>query len=393
MYRTAIFCFYNKQGIAEKYVDFLLEDLKKTVDFLIVVVNGKIKNIEVLKKYSNFFIVRDNKGYDICAYKEVLLNKECLDVIKGSQELVLVNNSFYGPFIPFASIFKKMEYSTADFWGISTVEKNLTKHIQSYFYVFRKRVIERGELFRYFDKHIEPDRMDYLGVCAAFENGLFSNLIQSGYRYDAFKRDIDCDIYENPYGSIMGDKLPILKRKVFAKQFFKEGQIANTMRAIQDNYNYDTDLIIKDVLHTYGIDISKISSKIDNTIVKDLIQEKDLVPRKEINQFIAKHKSIYIYGAGKEAGNIFSHFFFYQNNPGLRGFIISDNQERKNKIYRGYPVYYLSEVKKDNPIAIVVGLNKENSRDVFMSLSNIENVKFLWKSIDVKRQRDDIWKN
>lgn len=393
MFRTAVFCFYDKKGVVSEYVDFLLKNLKEVVNFLIVVVNGKIKNNEILEQCSDLLIVRENKGYDVCAYKEALFNKKCSDIIRDSQELVFVNNSFYGPFISFTSIFEKMEGSTADFWGISSVEKNFTQHIQSYFFVFRKRVIKGGELFLYFNEHIKPDELDYFGVCAAFENGLFSCLIRAGYRYDAYKRNIDCDLYENPYGSILEDKLPVLKRKVFAKQFFEEAQAANTIQAIKDNYNYDTNLIIKDVIHTYGIDPSKFPSKADAHIVKDLVQEEDFVPREEISRFIVEHKSVYIYGAGIDAGNIFSSFFHYRNNPKLKGFIVSDDQDRVDKIYRGYPVYYLSEVIDEESISIIVGLNKENSRNVFMSLRNIEDVMFMWKSINAKRQRDGIWKD
>ena len=224
-------------------------------------------------------------------------------------------------------------------------------------------------------------------MCAAFENGLFADLIGAGYVYDAYKRDINYDPYRNPYGSIMGDRLPVLKRKVFSEQFFCESQAACTLQAIKKNYNYDIDMIFQDAAFTYGMDLSHIPLKADGDIVKDLIQEEDLVKREEVKKFILEHKSVYIYGAGKEAGNVFSQFFFYKDNPELKGFIISDNQERKNEVLRGYPVYHLSEVESDKNIAILVGLNKTNSMSVFENLHNVRNVKFIWKSINEKRQK------
>ena len=38
----AIYFFYDKDGIVDGYVDYFLEDLKKNLDRLIVVCNGKL---------------------------------------------------------------------------------------------------------------------------------------------------------------------------------------------------------------------------------------------------------------------------------------------------------------------------------------------------------------
>ena len=41
--RLAIFFFYDRGGIVDSYVPYLLEDLKKNVSEIFVVCNGKLK--------------------------------------------------------------------------------------------------------------------------------------------------------------------------------------------------------------------------------------------------------------------------------------------------------------------------------------------------------------
>ena len=54
MKRVAIYFFYDKNGIVDKYVNYFLEDLKKNLDRLIIVCNGKLtsKGREELEKFN-----------------------------------------------------------------------------------------------------------------------------------------------------------------------------------------------------------------------------------------------------------------------------------------------------------------------------------------------------
>ena len=386
MFRTAIFCFYDKEGKVGRYIDYLLDNLKKVIDFLIIVVNGEIKEEARLRKYANILIVRENKGYDICAYKEALHDSSCLKIIKNSEELIFVNNSFYGPFVPFSSIFDDMKDKNADFWGIASVEYDFDQYIASYFYVFRKKILDGKELFQYIDKHVDLKGMGYSEVCEVFENGLFAKLVEVGYSYDAYRQKIRYSMYNDPYESIVCDKVPILKRKVFSNMYFDEKKAGSTISVIKANYDYDISLIIDDVKDTYGMDISNIpyyEEKKKNTYQNGILSEV-LIEKIEIIRFINKFKSVYIYGCGEMAAKLFRNFFFYKDNPSLKGFIVSDNQKDRKEIYKGYPVYFWSEVKNNKELAILVALNKKNSLEVFEGLRNITNKKFVWKSIDVE---------
>ncbi|MEY8374764.1 rhamnan synthesis F family protein [Lachnospiraceae bacterium 56-18] len=380
MNRTGIFCLYTPTGEIDSTITFTLKDLKRSVSYLIIVVNGYINNNFDLSDYADKIVIRDNVGLDVGAYTEIILSPDYVDKIKNSDELVLCNSSFYGPFISFKDIFYKMENNSADFWGISSSEKNFVQHIQSYFLVFRRKILEGGELFCYLKNRVDLKKMDYFGACSIFENGLFWTLKNAGYRFDAYKRNIDCDNYLNPYGSVKIDELPILKKKIFSKDFYQKRKVLNALSYIKKNYQYDIKLILDNAFCEHGIKISdsEIKKSIEE-VQQDLFQDHELIEREEVERFIAEHEKIFIYGNGIMAKMIYSCFFFYENNPKLIGFIVSDNQAISERDFRGYPIYRYSEIKVSNQAAILVALNKYNAKEVTSCFKERKNIKFLWK--------------
>ena len=53
MKRIAIYFFYDKNGVVDKYVNYFLEDLKKNIEELVIVCNGKL-NSEGRKEFLKF---------------------------------------------------------------------------------------------------------------------------------------------------------------------------------------------------------------------------------------------------------------------------------------------------------------------------------------------------
>ena len=119
--RIAIFSFYDSEGIVYDYVEYYLNELKKNVARLVIVINGQIleNGKKKLGVFTNEIIVRKNVGYDAGAYKECIINYIGIDNISKYDELVLCNDTCFGPFIGFDQIFKKMQNNLCDFWGIN----------------------------------------------------------------------------------------------------------------------------------------------------------------------------------------------------------------------------------------------------------------------------------
>lgn len=384
MIRTGIFCLYTPTGTIDSTIISTLRELRDIITYLIVVVNGKIHKKSELKKYADEVLIRNNTGFDAGAYTEILLSPDYADKIKKSDELVLCNSSFYGPFISFRKIFEKMEGSTADFWGISSSEKNLVQHIQSYFLVFRRKVLEGNELFCYLRDRIDVKNIDYFGACSIFENGLFWTLKHAGYEFDAYKRNIDCDNYVNPYGSVKIDRLPVLKRKIFSKEFYEKNQAVSALSYIRETYHYPIESILENVYETYEIKLEdkdiKLHPKAD--AAKDLFQEPGLLERNEIEKFIETEKQVFLYGNGEWAQRIFSCFFFYEKNPALKGFVVSDTQEVIKRSFRGYPIFQYSEIKNQTEAAFLVALNQYHTKEVLPLLRGMKKIKLLWKNLE-----------
>ena len=382
MERIAVFCLYAKKGKLSKPTIFTLRELKKCSKELIVVVNGSIESKEELMHYADRVIVRENRGYDIAAYKKVLFLPGYIEKIRKSGEIIFCNSSFYGPFIPFEDIFRKMEDSSADFWGISSAEKNMICHIQSYFMVFRRRVLEGEEFYSYIRDKVNERNADYFGVCSVFENGLFHVLKNAGYQFDSLKSSIDYDSYRRPYASVKADHLPILKKKIFSKEFYNREQAVSALWYIKNHYDYDVSDILEDVAWEYGVEIGEGALKECCKITEEdkIFVKPEMVKREEIEQFIEMEEQVYLYGNGKTAQDIYSLFFFYEDNPKLGGFIISDDQMVTEREFRGYPVYKVSELDISDK-AVLVSLNKENTKAVMGYLKRAGTVKILWKNL------------
>ena len=150
--RVILYVIYEKKGILDEWYENLFNEFKRHGSYLICVVNGKLNadSANLLDKYFNKVIYRENKGYDVTAYKEGILHLFRENLL--NKELVLCNNSFFAPIYPFDEMFKTMADKEYDFWGITSSAKHgdIPYHIQSYFYLFRENVVKSNEFISFF---------------------------------------------------------------------------------------------------------------------------------------------------------------------------------------------------------------------------------------------------
>jgi len=139
MTRAAVFAHYDADGIVDTYVLAYLGALRQLVDHLVCVSAAPLLPEEE-KKLTSFcdrLIVRPNEGYDFMSYKEGLAT---LDV--GSyDQIVLCNDSVYGPMFDLSEVFEEMARRRCDVWGM-TESKEITPHLQSYFLVFERPALQ-----------------------------------------------------------------------------------------------------------------------------------------------------------------------------------------------------------------------------------------------------------
>jgi len=270
--RVAIYFFYDKDGIVDGYVDYFLEDLKKNLDRLIVVCNGKLtsEGRKKFSKYTNEIIVRENKGFDVWAYKEGI---EYIgwDNLKNYDELIMLNMTIMGPIYPFKEMFDEMDSrKDLDFWGITKFHKfpvdpwgliqygYIPEHIQSHFIAVRKPMLKSYE----FKQHWEKMRMinTYFESVSYHESIFTKKFNDKGFKSDTYvnsndlKDFTDHPIIDYPKKIIKENKCPIFKRRSFFNSyddFLTRGMGRSSLelfKYIEKNTNYDVNLIWDNIL-------------------------------------------------------------------------------------------------------------------------------------------------
>ena len=202
--RAVIFAHYDRHDVVDPYVYYYLKELEKSCDRLIVVSTSDLKpdDLAELETIGCTVITRENIGYDFMSYRAGLASIDYRDY----DEIVICNDSVYGPLFSLAGIFDEMvSRADVDFWGL-TSNRDIAFHLQSYFLVFRKNVLN-SEAFRQF-----WERVDILGdkeeIIRQYEVGLSQQLIGAGFRPEVYAE------YQPPAGSQL---LAMAKRFSFRK--------------------------------------------------------------------------------------------------------------------------------------------------------------------------------
>ena len=269
--RLGIFaCYLGDGGEVEKYIIYLLQDMLRNLDSLIIVCNGELSNEGRgrLEEFSDAVIVRENRGLDAAAWQFAMTKLLGWEKVQKYDELVLFNDTFFGPFYPFSQVFEKMDRMSVDFWGLTCHYEAgnflgnspygyVPTHIQSYFTVIGKRLLRSNEFRRYWD---ELPVFDSFSDAVGKHEIVFTRHFQDeGFTWsvyvDASSRKSSgrgCNYnfcaYE-PYWLVAEKKLPILKKKNFtySTSLYLRKSYGNEMHRcmeyIERHTNYDVNLI------------------------------------------------------------------------------------------------------------------------------------------------------
>lgn len=301
MKRLGIFVFYDRDGIVDKYVEYLLESLQGHITELVIVCNGIITEMgrEKLSAFTDKICIRENKGFDVMAYKMALIEYVGWEEVLTYDEVILLNDTFYGPFYPWKEVFDKMTQSTADFWGLTrqletsdyftygtTIQP---AYIQSYFYCFRKSMLSSLVFQKYWNE-IDATNWIFSDVVNRHEKQFTKKMEEAGFVWDTYIKAEEFE-YDNPnyninqyyyiaYELIKRHRYPIVKRKNFILRHTSEGfgsrgdDISKAFTYIQNKTDYDTDMIWDNLLRLYPMgDIKKALGL--NYVLSDTLLEKN----------------------------------------------------------------------------------------------------------------------
>ncbi len=263
--KLGVFQMYDKDGIVEDYITFLLDDLIGNLSELVIVVCGDLRPNEKNKllKYTDRLFFRENEGYDVYAFKETILNYIGLEGLLKYEEVVLLNDTFYGPFYPFYKMFDEMDKETdIDFWGITKQAQTneFSEHIQSYFLVVREKMLHSKD-FGDFWESLNLGDFCLENLEQRYEVRFTKYFSARGFKYCAYVKDEEINgqgtnnyshYYFSPYRLVKYYHMPVVKKKVFIDSknvFISAGEeIYQVFKYIKEFYGYDTNMIWKDML-------------------------------------------------------------------------------------------------------------------------------------------------
>ena len=279
--RIAIILCYDRDGVIDDYVLYLLNDLKENLTDLVVVINGElsVSGKERLQTVTDKIYIRENKGADAGAWKDAMCDYLGWGKIAAYDEIVLLNDSFYGPFYPFREVFAEMNGKDLDFWGLLAHGEadisldgcpypHLPEHIQSYFIAIRKRMHTSPEFKKYWEEL--PYFATVQEAISKHETVFTKHFSDLGFTWGVLTDTHYLDgkfpegsptayCFLNTYELIRNRRFPILKRHCFGFSYQNHLMSSHGMHLRQSveyiaaETNYNLSMIYKNIIRLYNV--------------------------------------------------------------------------------------------------------------------------------------------
>ncbi|AXV15129.1 hypothetical protein CYG48_05090 [Neorhizobium sp. SOG26] len=183
--RVGVFAIYLADGELNQKVEWYLSALGEVCDKVIVVADHALapKDLERLRRMTPYILAERHREYDFGSYKRGIQIADDRGFLRKADELVLCNDSCFGPIDSFVPLMEAMEKKEIDFWGM-TANNKPTQHLQSYFLVFRRRAFETGAFRDFFEAVEVEDNVQ--AVILKYETQLTGLLEAQSLRWEAF---------------------------------------------------------------------------------------------------------------------------------------------------------------------------------------------------------------
>lgn len=183
--RVAVFASYSDDGILPPQVIPYLEGLKPLTSAIVVVCDNDLlpEEKEKISILASHVITGRHGEYDFGSYKRGYAYAREAGLLSEADDLILCNDSCFGPVGSFSEMFAEMETKGLDFWG-ATDSHEIAYHVQSFFIVL-SRVTFKSDLFQKFIQSVEK-QANVQQVINKYEIGLTKTLINAGFSGEGF---------------------------------------------------------------------------------------------------------------------------------------------------------------------------------------------------------------
>ncbi len=358
--RLIAYFIYDKQGIVDDYIIYMLCALKEHSSEIAVVVNGKLtsESREKLNQVTPVVMVRENKGLDVWAYKTVL-DYYGWDKLVTYDEVIMMNFTIMGPVYPLSEMFESMSARDLDFWGITMYHKYekgdpfgtiecgyIPDHIQSHFIAVRTPMLKSIEFQSYWNNMQEiKDYRDAVGCHEAMFTKRFS---EKGFKWDVYA-DMEDGYNNHPILCATREMLEEKRCPIFKRRSF-----------MQDYSNIIHDTVGQEAIEAYDF-IDKHTDYDVNLIWDNILRlenQADIKKNMQLNYILdSKHGTDISEVLKKKRVALVLHFYF------------EDLAE--------YCLHYVKSMPKEADIYVTVGSEKKKKiiEETFSVLEN--NVKVI----------------
>jgi len=293
--RVAIYAFYDEAGVVDRYVTYMLQALLEVCDRLVVVCNGELTGDgkSTFDSITGDVFTRENEGFDAWGFKAGIEHIGW-DELEQYDELVLVNNTVFGPLYPFQVMFDEMDKRKLDFWGITkhgqisdpyglTNDGIFPEHIQSYFFVVGNKMLSHPTFKSYWDNL--PKFKSWKKAVSLHEVMFTRFFAQQGFLWDVYVNTDKglkgitgtCLLELMTYELLKNYRLPVIKRKNFSTEY--DVVIGTTVGDstkkafdyIRTNTDYNVDLIWENILRTMPLRTIKDNLDLNYILPHDYI--------------------------------------------------------------------------------------------------------------------------
>ena len=260
-----LFAHYNARGEIAQYVLTYLDHLAN-IGFDIFFISNSAVNKEsrslMEKKYSNCKIFeRENSGGDFGAWQWAIQNNL---IPPGTENLLLTNDSVFGPLFDLQPIFDQMQNGDSDFWGL-TDSFHHSWHIQSYFICFSKKVFFSEAFQSVFRQSFSSKNK--LQIIRRGEILLTQNLVKAGFKakvfipYKKLDDEADSNFTYNPthffWNTLITEyRFPFIKREFILQNPEGLQSLDKLFFITRDESNYDTENIKSYIVENNSFQLS-----------------------------------------------------------------------------------------------------------------------------------------
>ncbi len=268
--RLCFFAGFDSRGEIADYVIYYIKALSKIAD---VYYWGEFEASESekskIKPYCKEIYCAKHGKYDFGSWQE-LLSKVGREKVEKYDELILANDSCYGPLFNLGDLFTEMDSRDCDVWGLSMAHLQHI-HIQSYFMVLKKPVLQ-DDTFYDFMKSVKSEK-NHKMVCACYEQRFTYILNKAGFNFDALVPY--GDRAHHPYydieAAIQKYNFPLLKVKFFSGEIRDQIPVENWHKMITGVSEYSVKMIEDDLVRR-GFELSEVDTILRENHDPDLAQ-------------------------------------------------------------------------------------------------------------------------